>query len=261
MPLQTSKGNQFQGNHGHAVGLGMLIHQTRVTALGHNPSIDTASTPEDVWEGGGLYPFQTSAQTLEVVSSSANDAAAGTGTRSVTVIGLDANYVQISEVVVLNGVTPVATTKQYLRVNTFTQASVGSGGINAGDLTLRVSGAGATQALMKAGYGFARQCVYTVPANSTLFIMSLNFSVVSPAGAGVNAAVFARWSQSSTGIQIIPIEFNVTSTNPYLHPAELGIVVAQKTDFTIRVTSVSQNSTNLMANVEAVLYGNDVSGT
>lgn len=55
-----------------------------VHKFGRNSDIDTASDPEDVWEGGGLYtgqPVQAS-DAIEVVSNDANDSALGTGCRT-----------------------------------------------------------------------------------------------------------------------------------------------------------------------------------
>lgn len=264
MSLITARGNPFAGDWGAALGLGMLYHQTRVTALGHNPSIDIAGAPADVWEGGGAYPFQAAATQLEVLSASANDTAAGTGARSVTIVGLDANYKQITEVVILNGTTLVPTVNLFLRVNVFNITSAGSGEVNAGDITLRVVSAGATQGVIKANYGFGRSCIYTVPADNTLFIIALAMSVVQPVGTNANSAVFGVFGvfrRSSTKVRLIPIEFNITSNQPYVHPAQLGIILPQKTDFTLRVTGVSQNATSVVASMEGILVGNDVIAT
>ena len=60
--------------------LGAVPGYTRVALLGHNPDIP-AATAEDVWEGGGNYPLLAAASQLEVVSTSASDATAGTGAR------------------------------------------------------------------------------------------------------------------------------------------------------------------------------------
>lgn len=61
-----------------------------IDKVGRNPDVDAATAPEGVWNGGGLYTGfnAVAAQTVTVVSSSANDAAAGTGMRSVRLIGL-----------------------------------------------------------------------------------------------------------------------------------------------------------------------------
>jgi hypothetical protein len=79
-----------------AVGLGQVPGYRRVTAIGNNPDLDTATLPEDIWSGGGQYPWMTGATALEVVSDSANDAAAGTGARTVTINGLDINYAEVA---------------------------------------------------------------------------------------------------------------------------------------------------------------------
>ena len=84
---------------------------------GYNPDID--NTTETVWSVGGLFTPLSSAGTLEVVSSSANDdgAPAGTGAQSIIIYGVDANYEEQIEVVTLNGTTAVTTTNSWLGVN------------------------------------------------------------------------------------------------------------------------------------------------
>ncbi len=238
-----------------AVGLGMVPGCTRVTALGHNPNIGAAAAA-DVWEGGGDYPFLAAASQLEVVSGSAADTGAGTGARTVLVSGLDANYNVISETLTMNGTTPVPTVRSYLRVNVLTTVTSGSGHVNAGDITLRVVSAGATQSIARAGDGFGRSGVLTVPAGFTLFIDSEVFTVKSPGGANVNAAVFGTQLISSSGNRRVPLQFQVTSQVPYRHEAQLGIVLTEKSDVTMRVTTTSQAGTDVTAAFEAIQVDN-----
>ena len=56
---------------------------------GHNTNVGTSFVPVT---SSGTYQTPTSAQALEILSSDANDAAAGTGARTVIVEGLDANW-------------------------------------------------------------------------------------------------------------------------------------------------------------------------
>lgn len=238
-----------------AVGLGLIPNQTRVAALGHNPDIPVGGA-EDVWEGGGNYPFLAAAAQLEVVSTSASDTALGTGARTVLVSGLDANYEVISEVVTLNGLTPVLTTREYLRINVFTTTSSGSGEVNAGDITLRVAGGGAIQSIARAGYGFGRSAVFTVPAGFTLFIKSFLFTVIPPSGATINIATFGILQRSNTGNRRIALEIPVTSESPYRHDTQLGVTLSQRTDVVLRVTLAGQNGTNVTSAFEGILVSN-----
>lgn len=238
-----------------AAGLGIVPGCTRAVLLGHNPNIGSGAAA-DVWEGGGNYPFLAAAATLEVLSTSAADTAAGTGARTVLISGLNSAYNTISEVVTLNGVTPVSTVNQYLRVNVFTTTTSGSGEVNAGDITLRVSGGGATQCIARAGYGFGRSAVFTVPAGFTFFMSSAVFTVLAANGATVNVAAFAIFQRSSVGNRRTPIEFQVSSTVPYMHQAKEGIVFGEKTDVTLRVTTTGQANTNVTAAAAGLLFNN-----
>lgn len=232
--------------------MGAVPGYTRVALLGHNPNIPTSGTAADVWEGGGNYPLLAAASQLEILSSSAVDTAAGTGARTVLIQGLDANWLSISETVTLNGTTPVTTVNSYLRVNLLTTTSAGSGGQNAGDLTLRVVGGGTTQSIARAGYGFGRDAVYTVADNNTLFCGSFNFTVLTPNNT-IFSAVFGIQQVSGTGNKRIPIEFQVTSQVPYLHLTQFGLSFPARTTVILRVTSTGQNSTNVTAAAECML--------
>lgn len=232
------------------VGLGRLPGHSRVTASGVNPDVDTASTPEDIWFAGGAYPFPTSATTLEVLSSSTADAAAGTGMRTLQVIGLDANYVERTETVTLNGTTAVALANSYLRLNRVQIVSAGSGTTNAGDVTIRETGAGQTRGAMRAGYGIMRQAIYTVPLGYTLAICATTLGIVRTTGQDVNAT-FAEVFRSPDGFVRRTLEVGVDSV-PHENIKIVPIMIPEKWDFAIQCTSVGANNTEVSASFHGV---------
>lgn len=103
-----------------------------VLITGANDAVTTSYA--DVWKQNIVRTNPAAAVVLGIASSSANDAAAGTGARTVRVTGLDANYNLLQEDVTLNGTTKVATVGTYLRVNKLEVLTAGSGGVNAGDV-------------------------------------------------------------------------------------------------------------------------------
>jgi len=210
--------------------------------MGHNPDVDLATLPEDVWEGGGVYPFQTTPVSLQLVSSSANDTAVGTGLRTVLVTGLDANYLTISETVTMNGVTPVPLTKQYRRINDVIGVTAGSGASNAGTLVLRVPGPGAVQAQMDAGDGRAHTALLTVPASKTFYLIWLLLEMLR---VPVNeAAELALLTRTPTGLVTIRNLFSLigSGTSSQLVVVEYPVPFPAKSDVWMRVTDVSANN-------------------
>lgn len=226
----------------------------RVVALGNNPDIDTGTVPEDIWTGGGLYPWITTAAPLEIVSNSADDTAAGTGARTVLVIGLNASYAEIQELVTLNGTTPVPLVNQFFRIFTAAHATAGSSGINAGTINIRDVTGGTVRAIIPAGYGITRQSQYTVPAGYTLQVVSLFFSINRPSG--VLDATIATLVRSSSGTYRLPFELSIDG-NPYRHDGLPGIGFAEKTDFGLRCTFASGNNMDLTGAFLGVLMRND----
>lgn len=238
-----------------AVGLGMIPGVRRVTALGSNPDIDTASVPEDVWSVGGLYPWMTASTALEIISTSASDAAAGTGARTVTIFGLDANYLEVNQTVTLNGLTPVAIPTSLFRVNSALIMSAGSNGTNVGDINIRRVTGGTIQAQIPVGYGITRQAIFTVPAGNTLSVHSILFAQTKTGGVERNVTV-SNFIQSPNGFYRMPLEVSVSQLTPYRHDGKPGITLAEKTDFAFRVTSASSNDVSLTVAFLGTMYLN-----
>lgn len=137
--------------------------------------VASGNASDDVWVGDSSYPFQSSAVLTYASSSSANDAAAGTGCRTALVEGVDSSYNYLSETVTLDGTTSVALTGSYLAINQVKCVTVGSGGVNAG--TVLVGAYNTSLANMPANYGVSQAAVYTVPANKRSSLLSWGFSV------------------------------------------------------------------------------------
>lgn len=167
------------------VARGQVYGHRGVTVFGYNPDVDTSRVT--VWPYTGIIPFPSAALQLKVSSSSADDTAAGTGARTVFVGGLDANHNEISEIVTLNGQTPVLTTQSFLHINSAYVATAGSGLSAAGDIYFGdgvvTAGVPATvYDLIKFDYNQRITGSYTVPAGYTAYVSQGLFSAGQPGG-------------------------------------------------------------------------------
>lgn len=146
------------------VAIGLVPGHSAITIIGRNPDIDNVM--EDVWEVGGSYVFPPdTGMQMKIKSSSANDAGAGTGARTVDVHYLRVGFIEGSEMITLNGVTAVNTVAtDIIRINNIHVMSVGSGGITAGNLSLTDFATGLiTYGYISAGINVSRQAIYTIP--------------------------------------------------------------------------------------------------
>jgi len=154
-------------NFDDEVAMGLRQGHSTWNKFGFNADVDSGSE-EIVAAFGGTFSIMTSADTLDVVSSSANDTSAGTGVRTIAITGVDANNLEQTEVVTLNGTTPVTTSNSWLGVNRVTVLTAGSGGAPAGNITIDDNGNSVgTQAYLPAGQNVTQQCIFHTPINQT----------------------------------------------------------------------------------------------
>lgn len=124
------------------------------------------------WDITSNLVFQTGGEALEILSTSANDTAAGSGARTVLVSGLDSSFVAQTEIITMNGTSTVATVATNWRdISNILVLTSGSGETNAGTITLRITSAGNVRATALAGNSRSFNSNYVVPANKAAFIL------------------------------------------------------------------------------------------
>jgi hypothetical protein len=183
---------------GLAVAQGKVPGVTGLSISGYRQSTSTAFTP--AWEDGDYVYFPT-AQVVRVWSASASDTNV-----SVLINGLDANYVQQTETVVLtNGITGVLSTKQFLRINSIslTRAPNNVGLLQAGSsdktITLAFIGSAANNSA-----GRSQMTVFTVPAGYTFYLTQSNWYIN-----GNSPAAYRSYTQAPDGLVTIVLNFPI----------------------------------------------------
>lgn len=238
---------------------GQVTGARRIVFSGFNADIDIADTPEDIWGGTGLIPVPAAAESWEIVSSSANDTAAGTGARTVQIRTLDENYLEVVQTVVLNGVTPVALTGTHIRINAAVVLTAGSNLVNVGTLTIRVAGAGADRGYITTPEGALNQAKYTVPDGQHFdmlsVVMSLRTAVV-----GSESAIIAGASINPAGrtLSVVRFGLSVTGVSLYRHELLGGTLplftFSARNEISWRALAVTQNNTAVDVAVLGILY-------
>jgi hypothetical protein len=133
-----------------------------------------ATTVAIVAVRGSTYAPQTSAAQRSVKSSSASDAAAGTGAQSVLINYLDSNMVLKQDTVTLNGTTAVNTNATDVQfIESIVCVTSGTGLTNAGNIQLMtgLAGAGSVMAQINTGDTQTFYAHHYVPAGVTCYVL------------------------------------------------------------------------------------------
>jgi len=163
------------------ISAGSVINTDFIHKFGRNPNIGGA--PETIWMQGGVYTYLTSPSTVYVSSDNVNDAAGGTGARTVTVQGLDINYNAVEETLTVGG---SVSTVEFLRVFRAFVVEAGSVATNVGDVRVTTGAGGSGTVLADIGtigtgstfgLGQTQLSLYTIPANCTGYLTTWNVGI------------------------------------------------------------------------------------
>jgi hypothetical protein len=154
---------------------GNVSGHTLFAKLGYNA--DVGATEEDIWTIGGAYVYPSTPMGMQIISSSPNDTALGTGLRSVRISYLDDTYAGLTETVTLSGTTAVPTVAtNILRVNSIRVVTAGSTNVAAGDINCTNTTGAVVYRSITAGFTRGRGAIYTVPLSKTLYITTIHVS-------------------------------------------------------------------------------------
>lgn len=209
---------------------------------GQNTDVDIGAV-ETVWSEGGLYSYPSSAELHDVKSSVVTDNSTGVGARTIRIKGLDENYKEIEEDVVMNGTTVVSTANSYLRINTVEVLTAGTKKSNEGNITVDNSVGGATTAAIPAKAGQSQSTVRTIPAGKKGYITRFYSGLIS-ASTGTFRTRLVTITNGGVRKRHTTIGGNATGTSMPEHRYDFPLEVAEKTDIELRA-SVDTNDTNL----------------
>lgn len=172
---------------------------------------------------------------MSIASTSANDAAAGTGARTIVIEYLDGNLDYSFELITLNGTTPVNTVATDIRwVQVMHVATAGTGEKAAGQINLSFDGN--TYSRISTNRRTANSSLRRVPRNKQLFINSM----------------YAGSDSGSSASRVL-VEWFITQING-LNQQETGLYYSQ-----IGI-SLQDNSTTLSLNMPLPIEAGHIVG-
>jgi len=163
---------QKSGNDAYApipfedrVTLGQFPRYSANNKFGYNNAVGTSQ--EEIWNVGGIESYLSSAETMDIVSTSTNDDGdpAGTGAQQLIIYGLDNNWLPVQETVTLNGQTDVTTTQAFIRVLRMVVIAAGATGSNVGVITATASTAATVHSQINATDNQTLKINFSIPAN------------------------------------------------------------------------------------------------
>lgn len=157
---------------------GILSGVSYEHVVGRNAAVGTIE--EFIGYSGSALPvFLTAADNIVLVSSDANDTAAGTGARTIRVVGLDQNWDKTSEDVTTNGTSDsAATTTTFIRIWRAFVLEAGSytAPYNLGDITIKTSG-GTTMTTIEAEVGKTTDGQWSIPRGKVAFLTRILLTI------------------------------------------------------------------------------------
>lgn len=213
------------------VSRGLVIGSSRIQKTSYNPSVGTSE--ETIWnESGTIVSYPAAATTMTVSSSSAADTAAGTGARTVTVQGLDADFNVQSETVTLNGQSAVTTVNSYIRMNILTVITAGTGAKNAGIIyigtgSISTGKPAVVYSSIPASFNRSQQGFYTIPNGYTGYLLRQS---VTTDTAATQALLYTRLF----GGLFTLVRINEVGVSGFSRDFKLPLALPAKTDIDLR---------------------------
>jgi hypothetical protein len=237
-----------------AVEKGYVSGQKLVNKFGTVFNIGPETFPAgiDVWPDASEYgKYSGSASFLTIVSTSDSDIFEDEdGAGQIEVFGLDEDYNEISELVNLNGITPVLTTNKYMRANRAVVTDSEDGDGNYGTITAEFQAIpGLVAFVMRPFDNQTLLAVYTVPAGKTFYMNSIEVDMARINGSAGSAQVSLRARPFGPKTVYNSKLFTVVSDSSPLRPNLLNspMVFSEKTDIKVSVEQVSDSNTTISA--------------
>lgn len=232
-----------------AISEGLFSGYSVINKFGRNSDVDTATVPEDIWNGGGAYAGfpVTAPEQFEVFSSSASDK----GVLTFTYLPTSTSTAYLTAQVTLNGTTPVATGVTGYRMHTAQYNTGASTTFNVGTITLRhITTKANIFCVMPIGRSQTNVAAYTIPFGYTGYIKRIFCRVI---GATTGTVDGALWIRSSGMSPRLRRPFTAATADAFSEMPYGGLPVSAQSDIMVRISSASANNLDVIAGYDLIL--------
>jgi hypothetical protein len=193
---------------------------------GYNAAV--AAGTETIWYSDTVWVPPTAARVHELVSGDVKDDAAGVGARTVLVTGINGSGAVASEVVIMDGTTPVNTTGSYLHISSLRVLTAGSELDNAALITATAVSDATISAAIVAGMNVSNGAMLYAGAGQQFHVRSVTISasgltdgatsievalVHKPAGGLLEKTHIACLWSGATATVTVPLDLLLQSTS------------------------------------------------
>jgi hypothetical protein len=190
--------------------------------IGHNDNLLVATPDQYIWSPGGVYQWTDTEEIVSFVSDSALDTAAGTGWRIAKITGIGEDFIEKSEFITFNGLTPVNTVNRYIFISNVSAfeigSSVGSLLVNQGTIIATGNTSGKTFCQVDPKHGINQQLFDCVPAGKNLVIVNFFLTAQKLGGGQAPDLELLTFIQPfGLGITLAREDTIETDTNPQLN--------------------------------------------
>lgn len=224
--------------------------------FGYNPDL---TAPMDITPWGDSYwpDDVVLAADIDIVSSSVQDkgtAPAGAGAQAMKIFGLDADYKEIFETVILDGQTDVHPTKDYLRIYRLeVEKQDGAGNQNLGTITVDINDDNTMAAILPT-FSKTTQLGYTIPANySAAWLLDFDAEMVAQA-AGKFAQGYLQIKKPG-GVWAVEHVFGITSEKSADEDYSMNLEIVPMSDLRVRIFQASASGLFISGSMGIFLEG------
>ena len=237
-PLLRTTGSSYDWTIN--ISAGDVSGTSYIEKFGMNTDVD--ANKETIWDGGDIYSYVSTAETVAITSTLGADSAAGTGARTVEIQGLDANHTLVYETLTVGG---GAGTQEFLRIFRAKVVTAGTSGINEGTISITSSDTSTVLAQIgvdgtgsnAAGRGQTFMALYTVPAGKTAYLTQWTV------GCGKqNTDAVATFLAKPEGSAWNAKDIITVSATTYAKDYKIPLQFTEKTDIEVRAYSTTNNS-------------------
>ncbi len=189
----------------------------------------------DITDVAADVPRPSVAETMTVVSSSTADDDGNTGMRTIVLRGLDVNFVEVTELITLDGTSSVVGAVSFIRIHEIIGITAGSLLTNDGIIVIQGTDTSDVYGTILPGISVARIATRTIPAGKTGRVLGSTWDVTRQSGGAMpKIAVVALLKTTGTPNSPWINAFNTTIDSSVANVTSIegptGITLPEKTD-------------------------------